>query len=117
MKTLTQDQSLGTVTTTTNQSQLTYSLSAQEPDRALAIDVSTGALRVATPFLFDYETKPLITATVSVLGGGVTVDAPASVTLTNVDPELIRLLYHPRMRIGLDENEVGPVLEDILLSE
>jgi hypothetical protein len=36
---------------------------------------------------------------------------------TQMDKDLIRLLYHPNMRIGLHENEVGAVLENILLKE
>lgn len=36
---------------------------------------------------------------------------------TPMDKDLIRLLYHPEMRIGLSEEEVGPVLESILLDE
>ncbi|GAA4302950.1 hypothetical protein GCM10023183_15100 [Nibribacter koreensis] len=36
---------------------------------------------------------------------------------TQMDKDLIRLLYHQDMRIGLSEEEVGPVLENILLNE
>ena len=35
----------------------------------------------------------------------------------DVDRDLIRLLYHPKMRIGLGEQQVGVLLEEILLSE
>ncbi len=34
-----------------------------------------------------------------------------------IDRDLIRLLYHPEMRIGLDRNSVDPVLRGILLAE
>ena len=44
-------------------------------------------------------------------------DWSTTTTYADVDRDLIRLLYHPKMRTGLDENEVGVVLEDILLSE
>ena len=44
-------------------------------------------------------------------------DWSTTTTYADVDRDLIRLLYHPKMRIGLNENEVGPVLENILLSE
>jgi len=30
---------------------------------------------------------------------------------------LVRLLYHPRMKVGLNRNEVDNVLRDILLAE
>lgn len=34
-----------------------------------------------------------------------------------IDKDLIRLLYHPRMNIGLNSIQVDPLLKDILLSE
>jgi hypothetical protein len=34
-----------------------------------------------------------------------------------IDRDLIRLLYHPKMRIGLDRNEVDAALQSILLAE
>ena len=36
---------------------------------------------------------------------------------SDIDKELIRLLYHPRMRQGLDAERVDGVLTDILLSQ
>ena len=36
---------------------------------------------------------------------------------TDLDKDLIRLLYHPKMSTGLDANTVDGVLSDILLSE
>ncbi|WP_210463499.1 DUF2927 domain-containing protein [Rufibacter roseolus] len=36
---------------------------------------------------------------------------------TPIDKELIRLLYHPRMQIGLDQSQAEAVLEEILLDE
>ena len=38
-----------------------------------------------------------------------------SLTYTKMDEDLIRLLYHPNMRPGLNEFEVEPILIDILL--
>lgn len=35
---------------------------------------------------------------------------------SEIDRELIRLLYHPDMNVGLDENEVDPILRNILLA-
>lgn len=34
-----------------------------------------------------------------------------------IDRDLVRLLYHPKMRIGLDRNEVDAALQSILLAE
>jgi len=36
---------------------------------------------------------------------------------TLIDENLIRLLYHPNMDIGLNESQVDKILEEILLSE
>ena len=44
-------------------------------------------------------------------------DWSTTTAYADVDQELIRLLYHPKMRIGLDEDEVEALLEDIFLSE
>ena len=45
----------------------------------------------------------------------------SSWTITNeyaeIDKDLIRLLYHPDMKIGLRENQVHDVLRQILLNE
>ncbi|WP_299896144.1 DUF2927 domain-containing protein [uncultured Aquimarina sp.] len=35
---------------------------------------------------------------------------------SEIDRELIRLLYHPDMNVGLDENEVDPILRNILFA-
>lgn len=35
----------------------------------------------------------------------------------NIDKDLIRLLYHPKMSVGLNENQVDEVLREILTSE
>lgn len=34
-----------------------------------------------------------------------------------IDRDLVRLLYHPKMRIGMDRNEVDAALQSILLAE
>lgn len=43
----------------------TFSIDSQSPNGALNINTSTGELTVADPTLFDFETNPAITATVS----------------------------------------------------
>ncbi|AKQ44953.1 hypothetical protein TH63_03815 [Rufibacter radiotolerans] len=43
--------------------------------------------------------------------------ANTNTAFTQLDKDLIRLLYHPNMRIGLNKDEVGKVLENILLDE
>ncbi len=82
------DQLLGAVSVTTNQSRTNYSLSAQNPSGALAIHPGTGMLRVANRDRFDYEKHPVITATVTVSGGGASGTAAVTIVLTDVEPEL-----------------------------
>jgi len=44
-------------------------------------------------------------------------DAGYAPEYAEIDKELIRLLYHPKMTVGLDENQVDEVLRDILINE
>ena len=55
---------IGTVQSDSNNS-LTYSITTQTPSGAMSIDAATGELTVADGSLFDFETNPIITATVS----------------------------------------------------
>jgi Protein of unknown function (DUF1566) len=75
-------QSLGTVQTTGNGT-LTYSITAQTPPGALSINSGTGELTVANAALFDFETNPIITATVS--GTGASNTATVTINVTNVN--------------------------------
>jgi hypothetical protein len=45
------------------------------------------------------------------------VDGRFAQDFADIDLELIRLLYNPRMRVGLDRNEVVALLSIILLEE
>jgi len=47
---------------------ISFSINSQTPAGALNIDPSTGELTVADATLFDFETNPVITATVEVVG-------------------------------------------------
>ncbi len=75
-------QSIGIVQATGNGT-LTYSITVQTPTGALSINSSTGELTVASAVLFDFETNPIITATVSVVGASNT--ATVTINLTNVN--------------------------------
>lgn len=44
-------------------------------------------------------------------------DAGYAPEYAHIDRELIRLLYHPKMTVGLDANQAGEVLQDILNNE
>jgi hypothetical protein len=75
---------LGTVTASTNRGSLVYSLTAQAPAGAMAINSSTGALTVANAGLFNFEVNPSITGVVSVANGSETATANITITVSNV---------------------------------
>jgi Protein of unknown function (DUF1566) len=62
---------------------LTYSITSQTPTGAVSINSSTGELTVANAALFDFETNPIITATVSVVGAVNT--ATVTINVSNVN--------------------------------
>ena len=63
----TNGQTIGTVQTDSDGT-LSFSITSQTPTGALSINSSTGELAVANAVLFDFETNPIITATVAVVG-------------------------------------------------
>ncbi|MCB0495071.1 MAG: cadherin domain-containing protein [Cyclobacteriaceae bacterium] len=77
-------QSIGTVQAT-GDATLTYSITSQTPTGALDIDTSTGELRVADAVLFDFETTPTISATISVDNSGNVQTLTATINLNNVN--------------------------------
>lgn len=74
-------QVIGTVQSDTNNA-LTFSIDTQTPSGALSIDENTGELTVADASLFDFETNPVITATVSATGAANT--ATVTINLNDV---------------------------------
>ena len=66
-------------------SNLTYTITFQNPAGAFNIDANTGELSVADETLFDFETNPNMLATISVSNGTQSVSANASVVLNNVN--------------------------------
>lgn len=66
-------------------SNLTYTITFQNPAGAFAIDQGTGELSVADETLFDFETNPNMLATISVSNGTQTVSANAFVALDDVN--------------------------------
>jgi len=81
----TNGQVVGMVTTTqtVGGGTLVFSITSQTPTGALSIDASTGELSVVDAMLFDFETNPVITATVSV-DGAVNTGA-ITINLTNIN--------------------------------
>ncbi|WP_291869354.1 DUF1566 domain-containing protein [Maribacter sp.] len=74
-----------------------FSITAQTPAGALNIDVSTGELTVADATLFDFETTPILTATISV--SDAENPATATINLTNVNEVNIQ-----DFTVAIDEN-------------
>ncbi|WP_165869253.1 hypothetical protein [Maribacter algicola] len=66
-------------------SNLTYTITFQNPAGAFAINQSTGELSVADETLFDFETNPNMLATISVSNGIQMVSANAMVSLNDVN--------------------------------
>jgi len=87
-----------------------FSITSQTPAGALNIDPSTGELTVADADLFDYETNPVITATISVEGAANT--GTVTVNLNDLNELSVQDL-----NVTIDENPtngqvVGTVLAD-----
>ncbi|TCK69303.1 hypothetical protein DFQ05_0824 [Winogradskyella wandonensis] len=83
-----------------------FSITSQTPNGALAIDNSSGELSVADATLFDFETNPVITATVSAIGTANT--AAVTVNLNNVEVTVQDLT------VSIDENPTnGQVLGSV----
>ncbi|MFC5046232.1 hypothetical protein ACFSTE_04320 [Aquimarina hainanensis] len=98
-------QSLGIVQAT-GDGTLSFSITSQTPGGALSINASTGELTVADATLFDYETNPAITATVTVDNAGNTESADVTINLTNVNELSIQ-----QFNTTIDENSTnGSVL-------
>ena len=66
-------------------SNLTYTITFQNPAGAFSIDQNTGELSVADESLFDFETNPEMLATISVSGGMQSVSANAFVEINDVN--------------------------------
>ncbi|SDE64076.1 cadherin repeat domain-containing protein [Ulvibacter litoralis] len=76
-------QVIGTVSGTTNQGSVTFSITEQTPAGAFSIDAASGELKVADANLFEFETNPTISGTVKVANG--TISENASITITLID--------------------------------
>jgi hypothetical protein len=76
--------SLGTVTAS-GDGTLTFSITSQTPAGAISINSSTGELTVANATLFDFETHPIITGTISVNNSGNIEIITATINLNNVN--------------------------------
>lgn len=62
-----------------------FTISSQSVSQAFTLDSNSGELRVAAWQVFDFETNPVITATISVTNGSDSENKIAIVTLNNID--------------------------------
>ena len=103
--------SLGTVEASTNQGNLTYSITEQLPIDAITIDSSTGELTVLTESLFDFETNPTITGIVKVESGDVFSTAIITINLNDIN-EITVTAYD--LEINLDHiPDEGEILGNV----
>jgi hypothetical protein len=75
---------IGTVSGSTNEGTISFSITEQTPSGAFSIDATSGELKVADETLFDFETNPIITGTVKVASGAVSKNAVVKITLNDV---------------------------------
>ena len=91
---------LGTVAASVNRGEITLQLVSQNPAGAMAIDAATGELIVANAMLFDFETHPVLKATISATAAGVSQPAEVTVNLTDVAETVMTTPF----AITIDEN-------------
>lgn len=77
-------QVIGTVSATTNEGSVSFSITEQNPSGAFSIDATSGELKVADALLFDFETNPTITGTVKVANGAVAENVVITITLDDL---------------------------------
>ena len=80
---------IGTVSGTTNQGSVTFSIIEQTPANAFTIDAASGELKVLNKILFDFETNPTITGTIKVANGLAVKNALVTITLNDLVEENI----------------------------
>lgn len=64
---------------------LSFSITSQTPSGALSINPSTGELKVANASLFDFETNPIIKATISIIDLSDSASVTATINLNDLD--------------------------------
>jgi predicted secreted protein len=95
------NQVLGTIDASTNQGNLTFSITLESPENALQVNPNTGVLTVLTESLFDYETYPLITASVEADSGFETENINITIDLNDLDDTGITI---SNFEVTIDEN-------------
>lgn len=98
-------QILGSVSASTNQGSITFSLTDQSPSGALGIDTTTGELRVVDSIHFDYEKNTEVTAKIEAKNGNITSTANVTINLNNLQiPQTNLLAFYPFNNNANDES-------------
>ncbi|UXP32722.1 DUF1566 domain-containing protein [Reichenbachiella agarivorans] len=97
-------QILGTVEASTSEGEVSFALTTQSIEGAMAINATTGQLTVAKPSAFDYETNPTITGTVTVSNGDVAETGSIMIILTDIDEEGIVRITTQDFSVTIAEN-------------
>ncbi len=112
-----QGATLGTISANTNQGNIVFSLTNENPEGAMAIDSLTGVLTIANAGLFDYEVNSTLIATVVATNEDVTEDAIVTVKLNDIEPEEPITITIENFAVTIDENPVqGQSLGTIVAS-
>ncbi|MDR6301066.1 cadherin repeat domain-containing protein [Mesonia maritima] len=101
---------LGTLTATTNQGSLTFTVTSQTPANAIEINSSTGEITVLDETLFDFETNPVISGIIKVENSGVSDNANFTITLNDVNENTTTSLKSVTIkRFDNNDNEIHSV--------
>ncbi len=104
---------LGTAVATATSGTVSYSITSQTPAGAMVINAATGELTVANASLFDFETNPILKATVSASAEGVTESATVTISLNDV----IETVTVEAFALSIDENPLnGQILGTVVAS-
>lgn len=94
---------LGTIETTTNQENLTFTLTSTNPSGAVTVDHATGIIIVEDATLFDFEAISEITGTVTISAGDLSKMASISIKLSRLtDYELDVIEYFKEIALGFE---------------
>ena len=78
---------IGTVSATTNEGSVTFEITSQTPNGAVAINASSGELTVADASLFVAATNPTISGTITARNGEVSSEGSFTITVNEVTTE------------------------------
>lgn len=104
---------LGNVSVTATGGSLTYAITTQTPEGAMAIDPTTGQLTVNDRKKFNFELYPTITGTFTATNGRGSASGTITITLTDVDETVQERLDDgetPKQIYDSDNSLLGQIL-------